>query len=297
MFDTYRENIHNRYSKARAFLIANPQVLIDLEKYISDYVLDLVNHNIKSIKDDYDEASYLYPFWQNYPPDDRGRSPRGDQFPWIEVGEHVVGDKIGRLLAKDFVIRDTGIPTGPDKRFVIQSDILSKITNGFTDSIWLFIDIKSVGPRDDFEHTVMSHNQISGNGHWQNVSEGIRNSVMKATGKYRSHEFHCSIPPLYVLSNGTIVPVILVAIKPVYSMISNGEGIKCCGQPLQRVAVISIPNGLLLEENPAYLKMHPGLLFPGKDDKGKNPLKIRCRISFKLLNDIADWRVRQILVD
>lgn len=296
MFDKYRKQLYSQYSKARGLLAVNPQLLVGIEKYFADHMLNLIKENIHSIKSDYDEASYLYPFWENYPPDDRGRKPRGDQFPWIEVGESVVGEKIGRFLAKDFAIRDVGIPAGPDKRYVLQSKVISALTSDLTDSIWLFVDIKSVGPRDDFNHTVMSHNQISGDGRWTASSAGVKNSVMKAIGKYRSHEFHCSIPPLYVLSDGPVLPVISIALKPVYRMLSTGKGKKCGGQPLNRIVVISIPNGLLLEENPAYLKKYPGLLFPGKDDKQKNPLKIRCRISFMLLKQIAEWRVREILV-
>ena len=64
------------------------------------------------------------------------------------------------------------------------------------------------------------------------------------------------------------------------------------GQPLHRLELITIPNGLLLLENPAYLTEHPNLLYPGKDDKGKNPLKVRARISFSILSKIAEWRVK-----
>jgi hypothetical protein len=51
---------------------------------------------------------------------------------------------------------------------------------------------------------------------------------------------------------------------------------------------------LLLEENPGYLKQFPGLFFPGKDDKGKNPLKVRARVSFEILTTINQWRVEVI---
>ena len=46
-----------------------------------------------------------------------------------------------------------------------------------------------------------------------------------------------------------------------------------------------------IERNPGYLKKYPGLIYPGKDAKGKNPLKVRVRVSFALLRKIADWRV------
>ena len=61
--------------------------------------------------------------------------------------------------------------------------------------------------------------------------------------------------------------------------------------------VIAVPNGLLLTEVPNYLRRYPGLFFPGKDEKEKNPLKRRCRISFSLLRQIAAWRVQEIKID
>lgn len=294
MFNTFRKEQHVTYIKAREHLIAHPEILIRIEQFFSEYIINLLQANIDVIISDYNEASYLYPFWQQYPPDNRGRQPRGDQFPWIEVGEHAIGDKLPRLFQKDFKIRDVGLPTGPDKRFIVSSPEIYQI-NGFTSSVWLFIDIKSVGPRDDADHTVMSHNQISGDGEWPDLLSGTKNSTMEAIGSRGRHPFHCSIPPLYVLSDMTVVPTVILALKPVYKMLGL-ENQETLGQPLSRLGVIAIPNGLLMEINPGYLKKHPGLLYPGKDDKEKNPLKVRCRISFDLLRKIAPWRVQEILV-
>ncbi len=296
MYNKYRKNQFATYQKVRQQLINDPSILVDLEKYFADTINELVITNLPAIQNDYNEASFLFPFWQNYPPDKRGRKPRGDQYPWIEVGEHAVGDKLPRLLQKYFEIRDVGIPTGPDKRFILSNDKIFEITKGITKSAWLFLDIKSVGPRDDFEHTVMSHNQISGDGIWDKEELGVKNSVMTASGKRISHKFYCSIPPIYILSDGTIAPVILIALKPVYKMLSLEKKGNDGGQPLGRITIVTIPNGILLEESPAYLKKYPGLFFPGKDDKGKNPLKIRSRVSFDLLKKIANWRVRDILI-
>jgi len=160
-----------------------------------------------------------------------------------------------------------------------------------TDAAWLMLDIKSVGPRDDANHTVMSHNQVSGNGVWKNKADGVKNRVMKAKGPMASHLFHCTLPPLYVLSDGTIAPTILMAIKPVYAMLGLIKGAELVGQPLSRIDVITIPNGLLLEVKPKYLAQHPGLLYPGKDKKDKDPMKVRARVSFDVLSRIAKWRV------
>lgn len=297
MYNRYRRNQFITYQKVRKQLIDDPSIIMGLEEYFAAIIKELVVSNLLEIQKDYNEASFLFPFWQNYPPDERGRKPRGDQYPWIEVGEHSVGDKFPRLLQKYFKIRDVGIPTGPDKRFVLSNDKIFKITKGVTKSIWLFLDIKSVGPRDDFEHTVMSHNQVAGNGIWEKEELGIKNSVMTALGKHTSHKFHCSIPPIYILSDGSILPVILIVLKPVYKMLSTGGNNNDGGQPLNRITIVTIPNGLLLEENPAYLKHYPGLFFPGKDDKGKNPLKVRSRISFYLLKKIDKWRVQDILIE
>src|SRR5690606_11577870 len=151
-----------------------------------------------------------------------------------------------------------------------------------------------VGPRDTFDHAVMSHNQISGNGLWLNEEAGVRNDVLLATGSRASHDFHCGLPPLYVLSDGVVAPVINILIKPIYRMLSlNGRGET--GQPLSSLTVACIPNGLLLHSGPRYLSKHPGLFYPGKDEKSKNPLKVRARVDFRLLNVIASWRVQSIL--
>ncbi len=296
MFNTFRQSQHQIYLDARNHFIENYEQLIDLEDYVLGEVLNAVRRNIQQISRDYNEASYLYPFWQNYPPEERGRQPIGDQYPWIEVGEHSIGDKLPRLLTGRFRVCDTGLPTGPDVRLIICSNDILSITHGLTDSCWLFLDIKSVGPRDDQDHAVMSHNQIAGSGRWDILSEGIINDVIIATGQRTSHEFHCSIPPIYVLSNRSIVPVVIVILKPVYKMLSledNNDG----GQPLSRISFASVPNGLLLHEKPGYLSSFQGLFFPGKDDKNTNPQKKRCRVSFEVLRRIAPWRFQEINID
>ena len=74
------------------------------------------------------------------------------------------------------------------------------------------------------------------------------------------------------------------------------EGNKNVGQPLCRIEVACIPNGLLLTKNPGYLKQHPQLFFPGKDDRAKNLRKIRARVSFDVLKSIDAWRVAEIML-
>jgi hypothetical protein len=297
VINLYRQQQFQLYNSARNYFIARPNALIELERFLTNHIVSLVQSNLAEIKNDYNEASYLYPFWENYPPEDRGRQPIMDQYPWLEVGEHAIGAKLPRLLVNSFDVRDTGIPTGADQRFVISSKNILEATQGFTNSAWLFIDIKSVGPRDDQDHTVMSHNQVSGDGTWENSQAGVRNSILQAIGARASHDFHASIPPIYVLSDGTIAPVVIIALKPVYQMLqANHSNIRNNGQPLERIDVACIPNGLLLTQNPNYLNTYRGILFPGKDDKSKDPRKLRVRVSFSLLKEIHPWRVESILV-
>lgn len=290
MFYKSRDIQWPKYNKAREFLIGRNDILIKLEEYLAKTVTAILQENFAEIENDYNEASFLYPFWSKYPPDERGRQPIGDQFPWIEVGEHVFGAKLPRLLLKKFTVYDPGLPTGSDERFLLESDEIEEITEGLTRFAWLFVDIKSVGPRDNFEHVVMSHNQISGDGIWTDKNDGIHNTPAKATGKKSSHSFHCTLPPLYVLSSGIIAPTVTLVIKPLYKMLSL-ERPEERGQPLGATKIVTIPNGILLCINPAYLQQYPGLLFPGKDDKDKNPLKVRARVSFDILRKIADWRI------
>lgn len=296
MFNFHRAQMFEAYNKARDYFILNWQELVELERYIQTLIKTAVLENLSEMKDDYDEASFLNPFWQNYPPEERGRSPRGDQFPWIEVGEHSVGFKLARILSNRVTIREIGLPAGTDQRFLLQSEEIGRLSK-ITKQAMLFLDVKSVGPRDDFDHTVLSTNQVSGDGVWKSSKDGIKNSVMRARGHRATHPFHCALPPLYVLSNGTIAPTVSVFIKPIYGMISLGAGTPTAlksGQPLQSLTIAILPNGLLLTKQPGYLAQCPTLFYPGKDDKSKTKTKLRARVSFELLRKIAPWRVETI---
>lgn len=292
MFTQFAESQHEAYTKAMEFFKQNPQRLIEAEKFVMDEILHFIDIHQPEIKRDYDEASYLYSFWKNYPPEDRGRAPKGDQYPWIEVGEQVFGNKLHRHFNANFSVKDSGLPSGADDRCIISSERIRQIL-GITDSVWVFIDIKSAGPRDDFDHAVMSPYQISGSGNWLNTEDGISNKPIKAKGRFVTHDFYCSISPIYVLSDGTVAPLLTFVIKPVYRMLKD-ENEKTIGQPLDKIKLASIPNGILLTQNPNYNRKYPGLFFPGKDDSSKDKKKMRARISFSLLRDIADWRIKEI---
>lgn len=294
MFEEFIESQFTAYHKAMDFFQNNPERLIRIERFVMSELLHFIDLHLPEIARDYNEASYLYPFWKNYPPLDRGRSPKGDQYPWIEVGEQVFGNKLSRYFANNFSVKDSGLPSGTDDRCIISSERIRQIL-GITDSVWVFIDIKSAGPRDDFNHAVMSPYQVSGSGDWDTIGEGLKNKPIHAAGTRASHEFLCSLSPIYVLSDGTVAPLVTFAVKPIYSMLFDGD--RNTGQPLRRIKVASIPNGILLTRNPDYNSRFPGLFYPGKDDKSKDARKLRARISFDLLTEIADWRVEQIELD
>ncbi len=289
MFNEKRSIMFKNYNLARQYFIQHSANLINLEKYIMDIVNKTIIDNYSEIERDYNEASYLYPFWAEYQPVKRGRDPRGDQVPWIEVGEHAVGEKLKRYISFKYNISEVGIPSGADDRFILKSSEILKITDGLTDTAFLFMDIKSVGPRDNFEHAVLSPYQVSGDGIWDEPQNNMKNSVMKAMGKRVVHNFYPAIAPIYILSNGCIAPTIHLFVKPVYKML-NLENHGKAGQPLNYIVNTCVPNGLLLTVSPNYLKQYPQLFYPGKDEATKDPLKIRVRVSFNILKELGPWR-------
>ena len=294
MFTEFISEQYYAYKKAFKYFCDNPQSLIEIERFVMNELLHFIDLNLPEIVRDYNEASYLFPFWKNYSPLDRGRDPRGDQYPWIEVGEQVFGNKLSRYFANNFTIKDSGLPSGADDRCIISSERIKQIL-GITNSVWIFIDIKSAGPRDDFNHAVMSPYQVSGSGNWDLEMDGVKNDAILAIGTRITHEFLCSLSPIYVLSDGTIAPLVTFVIKPVYSMLMD-EGGDNIGQPLENIKIASIPNGVLLTHSPNYLSIYPGLFYPGKDDKKKDSRKIRARVSFDILGKIANWRINNIYV-
>ena len=290
MFNEHRTDMCVQYNRLKNYFCANPHILIELERFITALVNETISNNLDELIKDYNEASYTNAFWAEYPPDDRGRAPVGDQIPWIEVGEHAIGHKLTRLISTEYEIREIGLPSGADNRFVLISDKIAEITAGYTDRAFIFLDIKSVGPRDNFDHTVISPYQVSGDGIWDVPTANMINSTMTAQGRSVSHIFHPAIAPIYCMSDGTAAPTIHLFVKPIYKMLSLSQHGKI-GQPLEAIKNICVPNGLLLTQAPNYLKTYPGLFFPGKDDKKKDPKKIRVRVSFEILRKIASWRI------
>ena len=296
MFYEFVDNQFSAYKKSFEYFKKNPSCLMEIEEFVMREMRHFIDLHLPEIVRDYNEASYLHPFWKNYPPLDRGRQPVGDQYPWIEIGEQVFGNKLARHFASNFQIKDSGLPSGADDRCVIASERIKQILH-ITDSVWVFVDIKSAGPRDDFDHAVMSPYQISGSGNWTVTKKGIVNKPIIAQGTQVKHEFHCALSPVYVLSDGTIAPLVTFVIKPVYEMLYDGNSRKTIGQPLKKIKVASIPNGILLTKKPNFIQKFPHLFFPGKDDKGKDPRKCRARVDFDTLRTIAQWRVAEVDVE
>lgn len=295
MYSRYRQMMFNKYNAAKADYIANPNRLIELEHFMTEQVIKIIKRHINGIVHDFNEASYLNPFWASYPPVDRGRASRGDQIPWIEVGEQAVGEKIKRFAPEVFeYVDDIALPDGPDHRIGVADSKIKEILKN-TDAAMLFLDSKTVGPRDDKSEIVASTNQVCGNGRWDSVIENVTNDVILSRGPRITHEFQPALSPLIVDSNGCIRPVVIIFIKPVYSMNNLIGG---TGQPLKELKLVTIPNGLLLSYGPCYLKKYGNkhLFYPGKDDRTTPPLKRRSRINAEILHEIDSWRYQIIKI-
>ena len=122
MFTKFAESQYAAYKEAFDFFKCNPQRLIEAERFVMNEIIHFIDIHQPEIKRDYDEASYLYSFWKNYPPLDRGRAPKGDQYPWIEVGEQVFGNKLQRHFNANFSVKDSGLPSGADDRCIISTN-------------------------------------------------------------------------------------------------------------------------------------------------------------------------------
>lgn len=81
MFYEYRDMLCANYNKAKKFFCAHPDILIGIECYISAIVNGTIAGNLEELACDYNEASYMNALWAEYPPDNRGRAPVGDQIP------------------------------------------------------------------------------------------------------------------------------------------------------------------------------------------------------------------------
>lgn len=262
-----------QYDEARAHLMRdNCTHLIELEKNTTALLINSITAVATRIKVDFDEATELMPFWEKYAPVQRGHKPRGEAFPWGEVGEKVVEGHLYSLMPNIFEnVRFIGVPYGHDIRFV-------------TKDAFIHIDAKSTGPTDNADEVVSSPNQVTGNGKLD-VEGKIYNDITEMKGPLVTREFQPELAPFYIV-NGEIIPTLTYYLKIVYSVKSLGK------QPLEYLELICVPNGLALFDGPNLNKNVSGLLTPGKDEV--NVARKRTRIKLNPLAELDNWRCQKI---
>lgn len=248
-------------------------LIVALEQYYMDVLLNIVMSSIDEIYKDFGLAIELAPFWINYPPLQRGRAPRGTATPWGEVGEKTISSCLIRALSSHIPsITFPGLPLGGHIRFA-------------TNAAFVHFDIKLTGPNDNPNEIVASPHQIAGDGrYWQN--NGVVNSLVSITGQKAHMDFQPELPPFYVLDNHILV-CLTYFLKVVYTVRGPGD------QPLDYLELACVPNGLLLFDGPIYAQ-NRGLLIPGKDEKD-HPKK-RVRVRLEPLATLAHWRSIQIVL-
>lgn len=260
--------------KRNEFLANNGEDIIALEKKYMSLFIGLILNNANQLRRDFDLSSQLRPFWANSQPQQRGRSPKGDSVPYIEVGETSLTANITNLVSesKEFGgVRFPGLPAGGDMRFV-------------TNDAFIHLDIKVTGPRDELDKIVLPPHQFSGDGaNWS--SEGVSNSTVTIYG-YRSSRspFRPGLPPFYIIDDQILICLVYV-LKTVYLVNAASKT-----QPLRYLELICVPNGLLLFAGPKYQRNHPGLLSAGKDDKSTPIERARRRVYLNVLSEFASWR-------
>ncbi len=261
------------YNRAREFLLSNNcQELLRLEKTITEILIREILKIAGQIKQDFDLATDLLPFWGKYAPIQRGHKPRGEAFPWGEVGEKVIEGHLYSLVPNIFNnVRFIGVPYGHDIRFA-------------TDKAFIHIDAKSTGPTDNTEEVVSSPNQVTGNGLLGD--DGLTyNEPVEMRGSRVGRKFLPELAPFYLI-DGQITPTLTYYLKIVYSVHSLGN------QPLEYLELICVPNGLALFDGPKLHTHVSGLLTPGKDEV--SVIRKRTRIKLEPLAALDRWRCQKI---
>ncbi|NJK82309.1 MAG: BglI family type II restriction endonuclease [Chloroflexaceae bacterium] len=235
-----------------------------------NFLTEVTLSSAEHIYEDFDRARVLYPFWKNYPPQQRGRAPRGTSTPWGEVGEKVVGLSLTRAIAEQAPdIRYPGLPLGGDIRFSTRDAIIH-------------FDIKSTGPNNNANEIVASPHQISGDGkEWLN--NGIKNSPVTIKGRRSTMNFQPELPPFYYEAD--VLLCLTYFVKVVYKVQEIGY------QPLEYLEIVCVPNGLFMFDGPDWNASVRELLIPGKDDAAVT--KKRTRVRLNPLASIANWRCKK----
>ena len=265
-----------QYDQARAALMHDGcKELLQLEKDTTELLINKITAISSGIKADFDKAAELKPFWERYAPVQRGHKPRGEAFPWGEVGEKVVEGYLYSLMPSIFdSVRFIGVPYGHDIRFM-------------TNTAFIHIDAKSTGPTDNAEEVVSSPNQVTGNGKLGNDGK-VYNEISEMKGPQVTREFQPELAPFYIVDD-QVIPTLTYYLKIVYSVKSLGE------QPLEYLELISVPNGLALFDGPNLNKNVDGLLTPGKDEV--KVVRKRTRIKLDPLAKLDSWRCQKIKFD
>lgn len=263
------------FETAKAHLLQNGSSnLLLLEERVTSVLSNYLFNEYPIIKQDFDSAWLTFPFWEVYAPIQRGHMPRGEAYPWGEVGEKVLEGHLYSSLKSLFTnVRFPGIPYGHDIRFL-------------TDEAFIHIDVKSTGPTDNPDEVVSSPNQVTGNGLF--TPAGIINSEVDMAGTRVTRSFRPELPPFYLVNN-RIIPVLTFYVKVVYSVSALGN------QPLEYIELVCVPNGLPFFESPNYNYQFPGILTPGKDEQ--HVVRKRTRIKLNHLARINNWRCQKFLLD
>jgi hypothetical protein len=261
------------YFAIRTKLLQEQPYLLAIEQKYMYFLRDVILTAATNIYDDFCRAMELKPFWVNYPPQQRGRTPSGTSIPWGEVGEKAIGANLERAIwQKDPLIAYPGLPLGGDIRFAT------------TDAL-IHFDMKLTGPNDNPDEVVVPPHQISGDGrHWH---DGVINSSFEVTGQKAKMVFQPKLPPFYVLGENTLL-CLTYFLKAVYTVRDLGD------QPLSYLELVCVPNGLLLFDGPEYAANTTGLFIPGKDDKKKPIEQRRTRVRLDPLAALDTWRCIKI---
>lgn len=265
---------HTRYHAVRRWLLAHSADIIASERQHMDLLTQATLAAAPDIYDDFSRANDLIPFWINYSPSQRGRSPTGLAAPWSEVGQTTISSNLLRVVAQHIPsISFPGIPFGGDVRFGVKRALLH-------------VDVKSTGPNDVTDEVVAPPQQLSGDGHlW---ADGVVNSPFQVMGaRSAGFWYQPKLPPFYVF-NGRVQVCLTYFLKGIYEVRALGN------QPLSHLELVSVPNGLLLFDGPRYAET-PGLLTPGKDDKSVPEDRRRVRVKLNPLARLAPWRCVKFL--
>jgi hypothetical protein len=261
------------YELARERLLENNcRDLLNLEETVTNTLIRNILPIASNIKADFDSATNTKPFWDTYAPVQRGHQPRGEAYPWGEVGEKVVEGHLYALMPQIFEgVRFLGVPYGHDIRFA-------------TNNAFIHIDAKSTGPNDNADEVVSSPNQVTGTGRL-NQNGSVENDVVQMRGPRVTRDFLPELAPFYIV-DGIILPTLTFYLKIVYSVESLGV------QPLMYLELICVPNGLALFDGPNLNANVSGLLTPGKDEV--TVVRKRTRIKLGPLSELNNWRCQKI---